>query len=201
MVFYYEYNRGFNMRVGDKDGLDEVYDGNGELILQEDEELILKEENVVPGLKTTWRKFGGKDVMDSVMGRIYITSRRLVFISTPENISRIGTESNGGMASFKMDSAPKVDKLKGMDKSSGVRDYFEFMIKELLACEIKSGVVSAGEQINTYVLAAGKQYHMTFLGKEDSDLLKKFQNNTIENVEELVQNLKKHYENTDWIFS
>jgi hypothetical protein len=189
------------MRVGDKDGLDEVYDANGELILQEDEELILKEENVVPGLKTTWRKFGGKDVVDSIMGRIYITSRRLVFISTPENISRIGADSNGGMASFKMDSAPKVEGLKGIDKSSGVRDYFEFMIKELLACEIKSGVVSSGEQINTYILAAGKQYHMTFLGKEDSDLLKKFQNNTIDNVEDLAVNLKKHYENTDWIFS
>ena len=49
-------------------------------------------------------------------------------------------------------------------------------------------------------MAAGEQYRLTFLCKEDSELLKRFKKNTVENVDELVANLKKYFENTDWVF-
>ncbi|UCH88430.1 MAG: hypothetical protein JSV49_09220 [Thermoplasmata archaeon] len=188
------------MRVGDKDGLDDIYNEDGELILKEDEEVIVKEENIVPSLKTTWRKFGGEDVIESMNGTVYLTTRRFVFIATPENIGRISSESGGGLKSFGVDMGP-VGQVKAVDQYKGTRDYFELLVKELLACEIQAGVVSSGEQINAYVMAAGKQYSLRFLGKEDSALLKKFKNNTVESVDELVENLKKYYENSDWIHS
>ena len=187
------------MRTGDKDGLNEVYDENGELILSEEEEVIVKEENIVPSLKTTWRMFGGEDVIDSMNGTVYLTNRRFVFIATVENIGRVGQKSASGPKSYGMEMEP-VGSLKGIHKSSGTRDYIELLVKELLACEIKAGVVSAGEQVNAYVMAAGEQYRLTFLCKEDSELLKRFKKNTVENVDELVANLKKYFENTDWVF-
>jgi len=189
------------MRVGDKDGFEEIYDENGELILMEDEELLVKEPNIVPTFKTTWRRFGGEDVMDSMNGIMFLTNRRLVFISTPETIGRIGggaKQEDEGPKSYAVEMGP-VGNLKGVGSGRSVRDYFELMVKEVLACEIKSGVVSAGEQIVAYIMAAGKQYTLAFLAKDESELLKRFRKNTVENVDELVQNLKKYFENTEWV--
>ena len=73
-------------------------------------------------------------------------------------------------------------------------------IKEILACEIKSGVVSGGSQINAYLLSKGEQMHLTFVVPEDSGLLKRFSQNTVENSDELVKNLKSYFENTEWIY-
>lgn len=196
----HDFNRGIIMRVGDKDGLEDVYDNEGELILKEDEELIVKEENVVPSLKTTWRRFGGEDMIEHNSGTVYLTNRRFVFIAQPETVSRISSKSEAGPKSFAMEMDP-VGNLKSVHKHKGARDYFELMVKELLGCEIKTGLVSSGEQINAYIMASGEQYHLTFLSKEDSTLLKKFRNKTVESVDELVQNLKKYFENTEWIFS
>jgi hypothetical protein len=47
-------------------------------------------------------------------------------------------------------------------------------------------------------MAGGEQYTITFLAQENSELLKRFRNNTVESVDELVQNLKKYFENTEW---
>ena len=185
------------MRVGDKDGMDDIYDENGELVLKEDEQLLVKEENVMPSFKTTWRKFGGEDVIDPMNGVVYLTNRRLVFIATPENISRIGGGATDAPRTFGM----QIDKVgvKGTGTKAAC-DYFELLVKELIACEIAEGVVSAGQQIAVYVMAGGEQYKLAFLAQDESDLLKRFKKNTVENVDELTQNLKKYFENTDWVY-
>jgi signal transduction histidine kinase len=44
-----------SMRYGDKDGFNEIYDDNGELMLHPNEKALVIEEGVVPTLKSTWR--------------------------------------------------------------------------------------------------------------------------------------------------
>jgi hypothetical protein len=185
------------MRVGDKDGIDDIYDENGELVLKEDEQLLVKEDNVVPSFKTTWRKFGGEDVIDPMNGVVYLTNRRFVFIATPENIGRIGGGAADGPKSYGVQMGSVGVKGTG---SGSARDYFELLVKELIACEIAEGVVSAGQQISAYVMAGGEQYKLSFLAQDDSELLKRFRKNTVENVDELVANLKKYFENSDWVY-
>ena len=188
------------MRVGDKDGLDDIYDEAGDVILMEDEELLIKEPNIVPTFKTTWRRFGGEDVMDSMNGALFLTNRRLVFVATPETIGRIGggvtVETDGPKAPPVIKG---VDKLKGVGSGGAVRDYFELLVKEVLGCEIKEGVVSAGQQIVAYIMASGKQFTLTFLAQDNSKLLERFRKNTVESVDELTENLKKHFENIEWV--
>jgi hypothetical protein len=41
---------------------------------------------------------------------------------------------------------------------------------------------------------------LTFVAVEGSDLLKRFQQIQVENVDELTKNLKEYFENTDWIY-
>jgi len=185
------------MRVGDKNGIDEIYDDNGELILMEEEQVLVREDNVVPSFKTTWRKFGGEDVIDPMTGVVYLTNLRFVFIATPENIGRIGGGASDAPRSFGVKMAEVGVKGTG---SKTPRDYFELLVKELIACEIQEGVVSSGQQINAYVMAGGEQYKLSFLAKDESELLKRFRKNTVENVDELVKNLKKYYENIDWVY-
>ena len=93
-----------------------------------------------------------------------------------------------------------VTGLQNIDAKQGIRDFFEIPLKELLACEIKSGLVSGGSQIHAYILSKGEQCHLTFVVPENSELLKRFAQNTVENVDELTNNLKQYFENTDWIY-
>jgi hypothetical protein len=92
------------------------------------------------------------------------------------------------------------DKFKSLDVSgTEVREYFEIPIKEILACEIKSGHVPRREFVNAYILSGKSQYHLSFVLRSDSSLLARFRNNQVENVMELTKNIKFHYNNTSWI--
>ncbi len=52
------------MQIGDKDGLNTIYEEDGTLILKEGEEILVQEEQLVPQLKTTWGYFGGEDTIE-----------------------------------------------------------------------------------------------------------------------------------------
>jgi hypothetical protein len=190
------------MQTGDKDGLKRVYTEDGELILNEDEEILVHEDNFIPQLKTTWGYFGGDYLVDPSKGEVYLTNQRLVYIvSKEQSIQRIAGTARTVMApqsyAVQMKSASN---LKNIDEMKGVRAYFEIQIKELLACEIKSGLVSSGIQVNVYILSKGEQIHLTFVLQENSKLLKRFKQMQVENLDELTNNLKVHFENTDWIY-
>ena len=190
------------MQTGDKDGLNRVYNEAGELIVNEAEEILVREAEMVPQLKTTWGYFGGEDIIEPSKGDIYLTNQRLVYIKRLEEvIQRISTTSATAVApqsyAIRMGSAGK---LQNIDVKKGVRDYFDIPIKEILACEIKSDLVSGGSQINAYLLSKGEQYHLTFVVPDTSDMLKRFKQNQVENTDELVKNIKQHFENTDWIY-
>jgi hypothetical protein len=90
--------------------------------------------------------------------------------------------------------------LQNIDEKKGIRDFFEIPVKEILGCTINSGLVSGGHQIYAYVLSKGEQYHLTFVAIEGSELLDRFRQKQVENVDELTKNLKKYFENTDWIY-
>lgn len=189
------------MRVGDKDGFGEIYSEDGSLILRDNEEVLVKDEGIIPSLRTTWGYFGGDDVMESAKGTAFLTNQRFVFIVMFEAIQKIkpgeGTPSGPQSYAMKLDSVMDLQKI---DPELGAREYFEIPIKEILACEIKGGVVSTGEHINVYILSKGEQYHLSFVTPPDSELLKRFKNNKVQNVDELTKNLKAHFENTDWIY-
>ena len=189
------------MRVGEKDGLGEIYNEDGSLILKEDEKVIVQDVNFIPTLKTTWGYFGGEELLESAKGTAYLTNQRLVFVVMFEGIMKIkpGEGAALGPTSYamKLDSVTDLEKI---DPGKATREYFEIPVKEILACEIKSGVVSSGEHINAYILSKGEQYHLSFVATEDSELLKRFRQNQVSNVNELTKNLKEHFENTDWIY-
>jgi hypothetical protein len=190
------------MQTGDKNGLNKIYSENGELILQEGEEVLVHESDLVPQIKSTWGMFGGEDAIEPSKGDMYLTNQRFIWIKNLEGvIKRIGTTTATTVApqtyAMRMGSAGN---LQNIDAEKGARDYFEIPIKEILACEIKGGLVSGGSQINAYLLSKGEQYHLTFVVPEDSALLKRFQQNTVANVDELTNNLKQYFENSDWIY-
>ena len=190
------------MQTGDRDGLRKIYTAEGELILNDNEQILVHEEEFVPQLKTTWGYFGGDYLVEPVKGDVYLTNQRLVYIMKLEqSIQRIGGTTSTIAAprsyAIKMESAGG---LQNIDEVKGVRNYFEILVKELLACEIKSGMVSSGVQVNSYILSKGEQVHLTFVTREDSELLKRFKQNQVENLDELTNNLKTYFENTDWIY-
>jgi hypothetical protein len=189
------------MRVGEKDGLGEVYKEDGSLILNEDEKIITTDENFMPTLRTTWGYFGGTDLMEPAKGTAYLTNQRLVFIVMFEAIMKIkpgeGTAAGPQSYAMKLDSVTDMQKLT---TGSGIREYFEIPIKEIIACEIKEGVVSSGLHINAYLLSKGEQFHLSFVTPPGSELHKRFRQNQVQNVDELTKNLKDHFENTKWIY-
>ena len=189
------------MRVGEKDGLDEIYKEDGSLILNDDEKVLVEDTNFMPTLRTTWGYFGGEDLMEPAKGTAFLTNQRLVFIVMFEAIMKIkpgeGTASGPQSYAMKLDSVTDLQKI---DTGSGVREYFEIPIKEIIACEIKEGVVSSGEHVNAYILSKGEQYHLSFVTPPGSELSKRFRQNQVGNVDELTKNLKDHFENTDWIY-
>ncbi len=189
------------MRVGDKDGFGEIYNEDGSLVLKDGEEILVTEVNFIPTIRTTWGYFGGDDLMESAKGTAFLTNQRFVFIVMFDAIQKIkpgeGTPSGPQSYAMKLDSVMDLQKI---DPELGVREYFEIPIKEILACEIKSGVVSSGEHINVYILSKGEQCHLSFVAPPDSELLKRFRNNQVQNVDELTKNLKEHFQNIDWMY-
>jgi hypothetical protein len=189
------------MHVGEKDGLGEVYKGDGSLILNEDEKILTIDENFMPTLRTTWGYFGGTDLMEPAKGTAYLTNQRFVFIVMFEAIMKIkpgeGTATGPQSYAMKLDSVTDMQKLNA---GSGVREYFEIPIKEIIACEIKEGVVSSGLHINAYLLSKGEQFHLSFVTPPGSELHRRFKQNQVQNVDQLTKNLKDHFENTKWIY-
>lgn len=186
------------MKYGDKDGFNEIYDQDGEIILNPDEKKLVVEENVVPTLKSTWRYYGGEYLLEPSKGTIYLTNERLVFINIPERMFAIGGDdearamSQTGGRSFELgDSAP----------GGAVREYFEIPNIEVMASEKKEGAVSLGEMVNVFILSSGNQFHLSMVLTSDSDLLKRLMNKKVDNLDELVNNLKDYFRKTEWMFN
>jgi hypothetical protein len=189
------------MEYGDRDGLNKVYTPEGQVLLNEDEEILVQEDSI-PQLMSTWRTFGGDYLLNPSEGEFILTNQRLIYLANLEsNITRIHQSSTTVTApshyAMKMKS---VHSLKNIDEKEGIRDFFEIPVKEIIACTINSGLVSGGHQIYAYILSKGEQYHLTFIAIEGSDLLRRFQQNQVDNVDELTKNLKDYFENTDWIY-
>lgn len=184
------------MRHGDKDGLKEIYDESGELILHPDEKVLVTEENVVPTIKTTWRYYGGDYLLEPSKGTIYLTNERFVFINTPERMFAIGGDESRAM------SAPMESTfdLGDMSKGTVVREFFEIPNIEIMGTENKEGAVSTGEMVNIYILSSGNQFHLSMVLGEGSGLLQRLMNKKVETLDELVNNLKEFFRKTDWMF-
>jgi hypothetical protein len=189
------------MITGDVDGLNSVYTPEGGLILQDGEEILVHEKDLVPQIKSTRGHFGGEHVIEPSKGDMYLTNQRLIYIKNIEGvIQKIGSTTATTIAPQTYAMPMDAVALKNIDTRKGVRDFFDVPIKEIIACEIHGGLVSGGSQIYAYLLSKGEQFHLTIVVQEDSGLLKRFQQNTVENVEELTNNLKVYFENNDWIY-
>ena len=186
------------MRYGDKDGYGPIYDDNGELILHQGERLLVTEENVIPSLKTTWRYYGGEYILEPSKGTVYLTSERLVFINIPERMYAIGgkTETRAmnisGAGSFG---------IGGLGPGGSQREYFDIPNIEIMASERREGAVSVGQMVNVYVLSSGNQFHLSLVLTEDSELLGRLMNKRIKSLNDLVNNLKEYFKNTDWMYT
>jgi len=186
------------MKHGDKDGYNEIYDDNGELILHPNERKLVIEENVVPTLKSTWRYYGGDYLLEPSKGSIILTNERMVFINIPERMFAIG----GGEEARAMSSSMERNfELGDLSSGSALREYFEIPNIEIMASERKEGAVSVGVMVNVYILSSGNQFHLSMVLTEDSDLLKRLMNKKVDNLDELVNNLKDYFRKTEWMFT
>ncbi len=189
------------MLYGDREGLNKVYTEDGQLILNENEEILVQEE-VIPQLMSSWRIFGGDYILNPSEGVIILTNQRMVYFANLEsNIQRIrqGSTTISAPSHYAMQMRSAAT-LKNIDEKKGIRDFFEIPIKEILGCTISSGLVSGGYQLYIYILSKGEQYHLQFIAIEGSDLLRRFKQKEVINVEELTKNLKQYFENTNWIY-
>jgi hypothetical protein len=186
------------MRHGDKDGYSEIYDDNGELILHPNERKLVIEENVVPTLKSTWRYYGGDYLLEPSKGTMVLTNERMVFINIPERMFAIGGGEEARAMSASME---KSFELGDLSSGSVQREYFEIPNIEVMASERKEGAVSVGVMVNVYILSSGNQFHLSMVLTEDSDLLKRLMNKRVDNLDELVNNLKDYFRKTEWMFT
>ncbi len=185
------------MRYGDEDGFNEVYDSAGEPLLHPNESILVKAEEVVPSLKSTWRYYGGDNLLEPTKGTIYLTTERMIFINIPERMFAIG----GGDGMRAMSSSMGTSFSIGESSSEAiVREYFEIPNIEIMASERKEGAVSLGVMVNVYVLSSGNQFHLSMVLDEESGLMKRLMNKRVESLDELVANLKEFFKRTDWIY-
>ncbi|MGA1820026.1 MAG: hypothetical protein ACMUHU_03355 [Thermoplasmatota archaeon] len=185
------------MKYGDKDGFREVYDDEGELLLHPNEKVLVSEENVVPTFKSTWRYYGGDYLLEPSKGTIYLTNERLVFINIPERMFAIGGEEARAVGS----EVEKSFELGDLTPGAVTREFFDIPNLEVMASEKKEGAVSVGEMVNVYVLSSGNQFHLSMVLPSDSDLLKRLMNKRVENLDQLVNNLKDYFQKDDWMFT
>ncbi len=184
------------MRYGDEDGYNSIYDGMGEPILHGNESILVSEKTVIPTLKTTWRLYGGENLIDPSKGSIYLTNERMIFINSPERMMAIGGDHSRAMSSDMGSSFS----LGEMGSDATVREYFEIPNIEIMASEKKEGAVSVGDMVNVYILSSGNQFHLSFVLESESDLLKRLMNKSVSSSDELVKNLKEFFKNTDWMY-
>ncbi|MCK5772240.1 MAG: hypothetical protein KAH57_00480 [Thermoplasmata archaeon] len=184
------------MRYGDEDGYNSIYDVLGEPILHGNESVLVSEETVIPTLKTTWRLYGGEDLIEPSKGSIYLTNERMIFINAPERMMAIGGDHSRAMSSDMGSSFS----LGEMGSDATVREYFEITNIEIMASEKKEGAVSVGDMVNVYILSSGNQFHLSFVLGADSGLLKRLMNKRVSSSDELVKNLKEFFKNTDWMY-
>lgn len=182
------------MRYGDKEGLGVIYNGDGSLILGEEEKILAREKGIIPTLKTSWRVYGGETLISTIKGDIYLTTDRLVFIGEREDVYLIGSE--GARAAQE----PGGLGLRSL-ATSGIRDFFEIPNLEIMGVERKSGVILSGELIYIYLLSQGKQYHLQMTLRSSSPLLKRLLNKEVPSLDDLVKNLKKYFQITDWMYT
>ena len=185
------------MKYGDKDGFNEIYDGNGELVLHPNEKVLVVEENVVPTFKSTWRYYGGDYLLEPSKGTIYLTNERMVFINIPERMFAISGDESRAVGS----DMEKNFELGDLSPGEATREYFDIPNIEVMASEKKEGAVSVGEMVNVYVLSSGNQFHLSMVLPSDSDLLGRLMNKQVENLDQLVNNLKDYFQKDEWMFT
>ncbi len=186
-----------SMRYGDKDGFREIYDEKGELILHPGEKTLVTEENVVPSFKSTWRYYGGDYLLEPSKGNLYLTNERLIFINIPERMFAIGNNDEARAMGAPMESSFE---LGDMSPGAAIREYFEIPNIEIMGSEKKEGAVSVGVMVNVFILSSGNQYHLSTVLTSDSDLLMRLMNKRVDNLDQLVNNLKDFFRKTDWMY-
>ncbi|MCU0798485.1 MAG: hypothetical protein MUC62_02290 [Candidatus Thermoplasmatota archaeon] len=186
------------MRHGDRDGYKVVYDHNGQPMLHPNERKLVVEENVIPTLKSTWRYYGGEYLLEPSKGTIVLTNERLIFINTPERMFAIG----GGEEARAMAAASdKTFEIGEGAQGGSVREYFEIPNIEIMASEKKEGAVSVGEMVNVFILSTGNQFHLSMVLPKDSGLLSRLMNKRVQSLDELVNNLKDLFKQTEWMYN
>ncbi len=186
------------MRHGDRDGYKVVYDHDGQPILHPNEKKLVVEESVIPTLKTTWRYYGGEYLLEPSKGTILLTNERLIFINTPERMFAIG---GGEEARAMATASDKTFEIGEGGQGGSVREYFEIPNIEIMASERKEGAVSVGEMVNVFILSTGNQFHLSMVLPKESGLLSRLMNKRVQSLDELVNNLKDLFKQTEWMYT
>lgn len=111
------------MLYGYKEGFEIVYDIKGNLRVDDDEVILSFQGNIFPRIYKNWEHYGVTKVFEPLMlGRVYITSKRIAFIS---------------------DADEKIP--------SEYRDFFSIPLDEIYGCETKKKTSVSGHDVNIYI--------------------------------------------------
>lgn len=118
------------MKIGEEDGKNVVYDDNGNLIISHDEKILLEKDNVFCEI----RKRGKLGFLDRKTvflwgkGKLYKTSKRIVFIRDPL-VSTGYFQYTGGFPILVSSIILKKDSKK---IERNIKQYFQFQLNEIL---------------------------------------------------------------------
>jgi hypothetical protein len=133
------------MKIGDADGLNVIYDKNGELILHEGEIVIAVDRNIEAWIDRGWGHFL-KGFFPLRKGTLYRTNRRLVFIAEPSPSDEL-TWSTGALYEI-----PAQMYHERHLKQHGLKLYFEILYNELIC--------RSGRAI--YLFVNGRRYSISY---------------------------------------
>jgi hypothetical protein len=152
------------MKLGDVDGKDCVYDGDGEAILLEDEIPYDRLENVYLDLSKTWRGWLVDSIIRGEDGKFMctLTDQRILFIRRPD-LRKAGSSLMTPLG------APTGVALKSRARHILQRGGFEYC--EFVTAEIKFYErIRVGVQL--YFMASGKKYNATVGTKRAPTLIR-----------------------------
>jgi len=118
------------LKIGEEDGINVVYDDSGNLIISHDEKVLLKKDNVFCEI----RKRGKLGLLDRKTiflwgkGKLYKTSKRIVFIRDPL-VSTGYFQYTGGFPILVSSTMLEKDSKK---IERNIKQYFQFQLNEIL---------------------------------------------------------------------
>ena len=159
---------------GHREGLEIIYDVNGNLRVESDEFVLRKQNRIFPRIYKNWELYGVSLVFEPLfMGTIYITNKRIVFIG---------------------ESDPKIP--------SEFRDFFSIPLEEVYGSEQKKKATVTGHDINIYIQDVdGNRYTLSMVVPDvgDEGIYPLIRDIEVDDLKKLKKNPKFYHSKVSYV--